>query len=185
MQLTQEQRYQIQALMKADHNQTEIAGVIGVDKSTISRELKCNCGLRGYRPNQAQHLTDYRHKEKAQSHITKQTWDAVEQLLREDWSEERSRIGDWEVDTVIGKPGGAVLVTLAERKTRLSLITLARDKTAAAVREALLASLQPHVCHVHTLTYDNGKEFAHHEAISEALEAEGFLAHHTTPGNVA
>ena len=29
--------------------------------------------------------------------------------------EARSRIGDWEADTVIGKPGGAVLVTLVER----------------------------------------------------------------------
>ncbi len=42
---------------------------------------------------------------------------------------------------------------------------------------SLLESLQPHARHVHTLTYDNGKEFAHHEAIAEALEAEGFFAH--------
>jgi len=38
--------------------------------------------------------------------------------------ERRSRIGDWEPDTVIGKPGGAVLVTLAERKTRQSILAL-------------------------------------------------------------
>ena len=39
--------------------------------------------------------------------------------------EERSRIGDWEADTVIGKPGGPVLLTLAEHKTRYSVITKA------------------------------------------------------------
>ena len=47
--------------------------------------------------------------------------------------EARSRIGDWEADTVIGKLGGAVLVTLVERRSRLSLIALAPNKTAEAV----------------------------------------------------
>ena len=49
-QLTQEQRYQISALLKMDHTQIEIAKVIGVHKSTVSRELRRNRGLRGYRP---------------------------------------------------------------------------------------------------------------------------------------
>ena len=52
-QLTQEQRYQIYALLKTEHSQTKIATVIGVDKSTISREVRRNCGKRGYRPKQA------------------------------------------------------------------------------------------------------------------------------------
>ncbi len=38
-------------------------------------------------------------------------------VVRPEIVDERSRIGDWEVDTVIGKPGGSVLVTLAERIT--------------------------------------------------------------------
>jgi IS30 family transposase len=49
-QLTQEQRYQIYALKKTGHSGMEIAEVIGVDKSTVSRELKRNRGQRGYRP---------------------------------------------------------------------------------------------------------------------------------------
>ena len=55
-QLTQEQRYQIYALLKMDHSQVEIAKVISVHKSTISRELRRNRGLRGYRPKQAHRL---------------------------------------------------------------------------------------------------------------------------------
>ena len=51
--------------------------------------------------------------------------------------EARSRIGDWEADTVIGKLGGAVLVTLVERRSRLSLIALAPNKTAEAVKAAI------------------------------------------------
>ncbi len=43
-QLTQEQRYQISALLKMGHNQTEIANVISVHKSTVSRERRRNLG---------------------------------------------------------------------------------------------------------------------------------------------
>jgi IS30 family transposase len=50
-QLTQEERYQIAALMKAGHTQSEIARLIGRHKSTISRELARNTGQRGYRPH--------------------------------------------------------------------------------------------------------------------------------------
>ena len=52
-QLTQEQRYQIYALKKAGHGQMEIANIVDVHKSTISRELCRNRGQRGYRPKQA------------------------------------------------------------------------------------------------------------------------------------
>ena len=55
-QLTQEQRYQIFALLKMEHNRTEIAAVIGKHKSTISRELSRNKGQRGYRAKQAHRM---------------------------------------------------------------------------------------------------------------------------------
>ena len=52
-QLTHEERYQIAALLKAEHAQTEIAMILGCHKSTISREICRNTGLRGYRPRLA------------------------------------------------------------------------------------------------------------------------------------
>ena len=55
-QFPQEERYQIEALLKAGHPQSGIATVLKRDKSTISREVRRNCGLRGYRPKQAQRL---------------------------------------------------------------------------------------------------------------------------------
>ena len=55
-QLTQEERYQIEALLKVGHPQSEIAVVLKRHKSTISREVRRNRGLRGYRPKQAQRL---------------------------------------------------------------------------------------------------------------------------------
>src|ERR1700686_976005 len=51
--LTYEQRCQIYALLQSGHSQAYIARQIGVDRSTISRELVRNTGVRGYRFKQA------------------------------------------------------------------------------------------------------------------------------------
>ena len=83
--------------------------------------------------------------------------------------DERVRIGDWEADTVIGRPGGAVLVTLVERKSRFTLAGLAPNKTSAAVKQVIIELLKSVQVPVHTITYDNGKEFAGHLEISKSL----------------
>jgi IS30 family transposase len=87
-QLTQEQRYQIYALKKTGHSGMEIAEVIGVDKSTVSRELKRNRGQRGYRPQQAQGWAMER-RQKGVLRISVEIWALVERLLRQDWSPEQ------------------------------------------------------------------------------------------------
>jgi IS30 family transposase len=91
--------------------------------------------------------------------------------------DERKRIGDWEMDLIIGRIGGAVLMTAVERKTRFTVIVLSSDKTAELVRQAILKGLTPLAAQVETMTYDNGKEFAQHEMISEALNASSYFAH--------
>ena len=88
-QLAQEQRYQIFALMKAGNSQTEIARIVSVHKSTVSRELRRNCGGRGYRPRQAHRLALKRRQDKAQARLTMDDWNRIEVLLREDWSPEQ------------------------------------------------------------------------------------------------
>ena len=47
-QLTEVQRYQIEALKKAKKEQKEIAVIVGVSASTISREIRRNSGARIY-----------------------------------------------------------------------------------------------------------------------------------------
>ncbi len=91
--------------------------------------------------------------------------------------EQRSRIGDWEADTVVGKRGGAALVTLVERKSRLSVIAKVPSQSAQSVQDAIMTQLKPFASEVHTLTYDNGKEFAYHQRIAEVLNASGYFAH--------
>ena len=85
-QLAREQRYQINVLKKAGHNQTYIAAMIGCHKSTISRELRRNRGQKGYRHYQADELAYSRQCDAYRSRIAWQTWQEVERLLRQDWS---------------------------------------------------------------------------------------------------
>jgi IS30 family transposase len=87
-QLTQEQRYQIYVLKKTGHSGAEIADVIGIHKSTVSRELRRNRGGRGYRPQQAHQLA-LKRRPKPCPRIHVKTWVVVEDLLRREWSPEQ------------------------------------------------------------------------------------------------
>lgn len=246
-QLTQEQRYQIYALLKAGHNQTEIAQLIAVHKSTLSRELRRNRGLRGYRPKQA-HQFALSRRRIPKPIIGPAKWIIVERLILQDWSPEqvsdwlnknysfqisheriyqyiltdkhaggdlhrhlrcqkkrrkrygsydrrgklrnrvsieerpaivdtRMRLGDWEVDTIIGKGHRQAIVTLTERKSRLALLRKVERKTAQAVADAVIDLLKPFSQPLHTITADNGKEFADHERIANDLHADIYFAH--------
>jgi transposase, IS30 family len=97
-QLTSEQRYQIYALLKKEHSQSEIAEIVGVHKSTISRELRRNSGGRGYRPIQAHRKALERREDKVRFGISESTWQRVEQLLREYWSPEQVSLWLFEAD---------------------------------------------------------------------------------------
>lgn len=246
-QLTQQQRYQIWALMKTGQNQTQIAQQLQVHKSTISREVSRNCGLRGYRPKQAHQIAVFRRQNKATYQIDSATWNLIEQQLRNEWSPEqirgwlkglrarrvsheciyqhilkdkhqggnlyrylrcqkkrkkrygtynrrgqipnrisidqrpaiveaKSRIGDWEVDTIIGKGHRQALVSLTERKSRLLRLAKVTFKSAECVTQAVIGLLKPLADRVYTLTSDNGREFAYHQKISSALKAQFYFA---------
>lgn len=246
-QLTQAQRYQIYALRKTNHTLAEIAEVLGMHKSSVSRELKRNRGQRGYRPQQAHEMAVGR-RAKSAPRITVQTWAGVENLLRQDWSPEqisgrlnkeqgirishewiyqhvladkrargdlyqhlrcqkkrrkrygkydrrgklpncrsieerpvsvntRKRLGDWEVDTLIGKQQKHAMLTLTERKSRFTLLGKVSRRTARAVRRQVCKLLLPVRDKVYTLTSDHGKEFADHELIAETLNLKFYFAH--------
>jgi len=89
--------------------------------------------------------------------------------------EERSRIGDWESDTIIGKGHQQAIVTIVDRKSRYLLMQKVEKRTAEKVGEATITMLSAKRCK--TLTSDNGKEFANHERVAEALKIDYFFAH--------
>lgn len=91
--------------------------------------------------------------------------------------ETRSRIGDWEADTIIGKNHRQAIVSIVERKTGFTLIRKVERKTAQAVSKAMAALLKPYQSRVYTVTSDNGREFAGHEEIAATLKADFYFAH--------
>ena len=223
--------------------------ILGRHKSTISREIHRNTGLRGYRPRQAQLLTEQRRFAKALPHISElalvscrhfaerrlevlnksvfgskrnmrsllvmrwiyqyilqdkayggdlyrhlrcqkkrrkrygsynrrgQLIDRISIDERPSIVESRSRIGDWELDTIIGKNHKQAIVSLTERKTRYTLIQKVKRKTAESVSNAIITLLSPFSDRVITMTSDNGKEFAEHKKIARKLKAKFYFAH--------
>ena len=89
-QVTQEERYQIHILKRAGHTQSELAEMLGRHKATISRELKRNTGLSGYRPKQAHRLALTRRKAWRGGRFKGPHWTQIAALLRQDLSPEQA-----------------------------------------------------------------------------------------------
>jgi transposase, IS30 family len=97
--------------------------------------------------------------------------------LRPEIVAEKTRLGDWEADTIIGKNHHQAILSLVERKTKYCLLAKVARKTAQMVEQAACGKLAEHVGKVHTITSDNGREFANHQQIAESLAADFFFAH--------
>jgi len=247
--LTEEERYQIYEGVTEKRSHREIATLINKHHSAVSREVKRNTGLRGYRPKQAQEKARQRHQNKPRYRkLTPDVQALITENIQREWSpdqiqgrlrseglpmvcattiygyiqqdkaaggdlhkhlrhkktykkrtgsadargqiigripiderpsivDEKVRLGDWEADTVIGKGHKGVLVTLAERVSKKTLIAQVSSKHAEVVKDAIIKLLKPEKKHLHTITFDNGKEFAYHAQIKEALDTDNYFAH--------
>jgi IS30 family transposase len=249
-QLTECQRYQIEALKKVQKNQKEIGEIVGVSAATISRELKRNTGKRGYRPKQANIKTVNRRKEATKAvKMTDELVCLIDVKIQQEWSPEqisgglnleeniqlsheriyqpiwtdkrhggelykhlrqshkkrkkkygskdkrgqirnrisiderpeivaeKTRLGDWEIDTVIGKNHQGALVTIVDRVSKFTLIKKVDSKPADVVTEATVSLLKPFEDKTLTITADNGKAFAGHELMAQELDTAVYFAH--------
>lgn len=249
-QLTQGKRYEIRILLKAGYSLSELATIMKVHKSTVSRELRRNRGHKGYRPRQAHELAMARRyaapkrikmtpamcdlinhyiyqdfsPEQVSGHLArkhalhishetiyKHVWsnkrnggDLYKHLrhsnrkyrkrygtkqrrgrmknrvgieLRPAVVEAKSRIGDWEIDTITGKNSRGYLVTVVERRSKLTLIKRVPDKQSEEMAKAIIKLLRPYKQHVLTITADNGREFSRHQKVSKSLQADVYFAH--------
>lgn len=78
---------------------------------------------------------------------------------------------------MIGKGHKGVLFTLSERCSKLNLIAHVPSKHADVVTQAMIHMLKPYEDDLHTITFDNGKEFAYHEKLEERYGVETYFAH--------
>lgn len=251
--LTLEQRYKIEALLKAGHKAPFISDQLNVDRSTIYRELARNRTKTGCYSSSSAHEIAKEKKERF-SHNRKFS-PAMERFIRdklsnEQWSPEqiagyckkndipmvsheriyqfiyqdkaedgqlykhlrvackmyrkrygsnknkrviikdrvlidqrpdcvnnKERVGDWEIDTIIGKGNKGAIVTIAERATAFVLIARLNGKNAMDLAKAVVRLMVPFKDLVLSITADNGLEFAMHKYIAEKLGAEFYFAH--------
>ena len=260
-QLTLSQRYQISALLEVETTITKIAKIIGVHKSTVSRELKRNTPIRGrtagnYIAEHAQQKTQQRHCNKPKpilltealkkrisglmeyekwspelitkrlnkesntcvSHETiyKWIWTAkhsnhrkhryykkLHKHLRHNGRrqkrnntkdkrgvitgrvgidkrprivEKRSRIGDIEVDLMMGKNHKSALLVMTDRATLVTMIEKLSSKNADEVYKKMKQRLTNFSSSwIKTITFDNGKEFAFHHKIAKDLKVKTYF----------
>ena len=247
-QLTREQRYMIHALKQEGCTQTRIGEIAHVHKSTVSRELKRNISLRGYRPATAHRLAMTRRsqtrkptkltprvKARLRSYLTKEwspeqiagrlslrgglsiSHQTIYRYVRQDKKDngslykhlrrqrpyrkryagkpnapcvgrvsiderpavvdERSRLGDWEVDTIVSGDRKSAIVSMVERVSKLTLLGRVPRKNARNVSTCIIHMTQAFRDRVLTITSDNGAEFAEHRRVSDRLQADFYFAH--------
>lgn len=90
--------------------------------------------------------------------------------------EEKSRIGDIEGDTIIGAQQKGAILSYVDRKSKYTKLALLPDKKAESVLIGTRQTLAPLKSRLHTITYDNGKEFAGHLSLSKMLKVSCYFA---------
>ncbi len=96
---------------------------------------------------------------------------------RPDCINNKERVGDWEIDTIVGKNNKGAIVTIAERATAFVLIAKLNGKNAQELAKAVVKLMMPFKDLVLSITSDNGTEFAMHKYISKKLGALFYFAH--------
>lgn len=98
--------------------------------------------------------------------------------LRPSIVDTQERCGDWEIDTIVGENNKGAILTLTERKTGFLLMEkMTFGKQAEGLAKAAIRLLFAFRNNVHTITSDNGSEFAQHELIAKKLKANFYFAH--------
>jgi len=89
--------------------------------------------------------------------------------------EYKSRIGDFEIDLIIGKGHKGAQLTLVDRMTSYTIIQTLSSKRAEEVQKAIVSALIPYKQILKTITNDNGKEFALHKKTAKELDTKVYF----------
>jgi IS30 family transposase len=95
---------------------------------------------------------------------------------RPDIIDERARIGDWEIDTVMGSGDKHCIVTLVERKTGYTLIGKLNNRTKEELNRVAIKMIMDHKKKMFTITADNGTEFHGYSDVEKATAVAFYFA---------
>lgn len=90
--------------------------------------------------------------------------------------DKKIRVGDFELDTIVGAHHKGAIMSAVDRRTKKTYLGLLDRVTAYETASSIINQLSSIGEHVHTLTSDNGKEFAQHEKIARKLKASFYFA---------
>jgi IS30 family transposase len=91
-------------------------------------------------------------------------------------AQSRSRVGHWEIDTVMGGDDPHCIVTMVERKTRYTLIGKLSSRTSAELNRRVVGLVNRQERKVRTITADNGTEFHGYPSIESVTGTTFFFA---------
>lgn len=91
---------------------------------------------------------------------------------------DKERLGDWEMDLIVGPENKGAILTLTERQTNFFMMEkLPNGKNAKMLAQVVIKLLLPYKEYVHSITTDNGSEFAEHKEIAKRLNTKVYFAH--------
>jgi IS30 family transposase len=95
---------------------------------------------------------------------------------RPDYIKLRSRVGDWETDTIISRQSKAAVMALANRKFRYFILKKLDGKNAVSMHNSIVSSLKDFPQRFkNSITYDNGTENALHDLTNKILGTKSFF----------
>lgn len=95
--------------------------------------------------------------------------------------EKKSRFGDLEADTIVGKDHKGAIVTLNDRASGMLKMKKTKTREATEVRIAINEMLEEWIPYINTITADNGKEFTEHKKVSEGCHVDFYFANPYSP----
>jgi IS30 family transposase len=119
----------------------------------------------------------HRYRKRIHKYSKRGAWDSRRPIAeRPSIVETRSRLGDWEADTIVGRQQKGTILSLVERRSRYCLLHKLANRSPDTLAEAAYQQLLPIKERVLTITSDNGLEFMRHQQIAERLDIDFFFA---------
>jgi len=181
--MTSEIKRYIKDKLKCDWSPEQIAGVMekesvrhAVSHESIYRYIYENKSHGGKLYQHLRHKNKKYHKRGNEYKTRGLLKNRISISQRPKIVEKKSRVGDWEIDTMIGANHQGALVTIVDRCSKFALIKHVPSKHANVVTYAIIEMMLPIQKITHTITSDNGKEFAYHEQIAKELQTQFYFA---------
>ena len=101
--------------------------------------------------------------------------DAISIEQRPKSANDRSRVGHWERDLMLGANRSEAILMITDRKTREVLLVKLPDKSAAGALKGTIKALRERT--VRSITNDRGLEFSEHKKLADILNTQVYFCH--------